>query len=342
MRISATLLGAIAFAVGAAVLAGSPETAEAQKPSIEIPRMRQDFGDVFERAQYEYAFVVRNRGDADLVIEDVKPGCGCTVAKFDKLIKPGQEGKIELVLDGGRVHGEFSKTASVKTNDPDHPELTLTIAGNEIPFLRVEPEGTIYLHGRYDEKVEKSVTLASNEKDFALAIKKVSSNIDDKIAYSVEPGPEKGVFTLHVEKKLDVPPSSAYGNITIETNSENSPETVLQVHVLSKGAISVTPATVNFGVVKFAARGEAADPLSKSVIVLKTDGEFQIKDLIIDNKNFSAKYETMEAGKQYKVEITFVPPSKVQTSQREVGELLINTTDPKEPAVRVHLLARAM
>jgi hypothetical protein len=44
------------------------------KPSIEIPKMKQDFGEVFEREKYEYSFKVFNRGNADLVIEDVKPG----------------------------------------------------------------------------------------------------------------------------------------------------------------------------------------------------------------------------------------------------------------------------
>jgi len=42
------------------------------------------------------------------------------------------------------------------------------------------------------------------------------------------------------------------------------------------------------------------------------------------------------------VEITFQPPLKRSPSQRETGELIINTNDPREPMVRVHLVARAM
>jgi hypothetical protein len=44
------------------------------KPSIEIPEMRHDLGKIFEREKYEYTFTVRNRGNGDLVIEEVKPG----------------------------------------------------------------------------------------------------------------------------------------------------------------------------------------------------------------------------------------------------------------------------
>jgi hypothetical protein len=69
------------------------------------------------------------------------------VAKFDKVIPPGQEGKIQLVVEGAKVHGEFNKSASVETNDPDHPHLTISITGKEIAFVNVTPEGTVYLHG---------------------------------------------------------------------------------------------------------------------------------------------------------------------------------------------------
>lgn len=334
---------ALVLCMGAGTGPGSAQKAAGgSAPSIEIPRMRQDFGEVFERAKYEYAFVVRNRGNADLVIEDVRPGCGCTVAKFDKVIAPGAEGKIELVLDGDRVQGEFAKTAVVKTNDPAHPELTLTIAGTEIPFLKISPEGTIYLHGRYDEAVEKTVTLSSNEKDFALAITGVTSNIDDKISYKVAPGATKGEFVLHVAKKTNVPPSSAYGNVTVKTNSEKSPETVLQVHVMSKGSISVTPQTLNYGAVQFGAKGATGAPVTKTVMILKTDGQFELKDAVVDNKNFTVQIEPVEPGKQYKVNVTFVPPSKNSSGQREVGELVIGTSDPREPSVKVHLVARAI
>jgi len=51
-----------------------PAATGGPKPSIEIPKMKHDFGEVFEREKYEYTFTVRNRGNADLVIEDVKPG----------------------------------------------------------------------------------------------------------------------------------------------------------------------------------------------------------------------------------------------------------------------------
>jgi hypothetical protein len=48
--------------------------ADELQPKIVIPKMRHDFGKVYERETFEYTFVVKNHGKADLVIDDVKPG----------------------------------------------------------------------------------------------------------------------------------------------------------------------------------------------------------------------------------------------------------------------------
>ena len=44
------------------------------RPVIEIPTTSFAFGDLYHQDQYTHAFVVKNRGNADLLIEDVKPG----------------------------------------------------------------------------------------------------------------------------------------------------------------------------------------------------------------------------------------------------------------------------
>jgi len=44
------------------------------QPAIEIPDMTFKLGKVFERPKYDHTFTVRNRGNGDLIIEDVKPG----------------------------------------------------------------------------------------------------------------------------------------------------------------------------------------------------------------------------------------------------------------------------
>jgi Protein of unknown function (DUF1573) len=339
-------LAALSLTLAAPVLAANDDAAKAggARPSIEIPKMKYDFGKIFEQPTYDCSFVVRNVGTAVLVIRGVKPSCGCTAAKFDSLIAPGKEGKIALSVDGTRVHGDFEKSAVVQTNDPDHPELTIEVAGSEVPYVKIIPnETTLYLHGRYGEKVSKDFIVASNDKDLNdFKVTGLSSDIDDKITYSFAPGSQQGDYSVHVEKKTSLPVMTAFGSLVVHTNDPHSPETTLQVHVMTQSSFDVNPTTVNFGQVKFATPNGSAPEVTRSVIVSNTTGKFHIKDVSVSNPNFAAAFEPIGEGQQYRIQVTFKPPVKRQSTQHEAGELVIQTDDSMEPSLRVQLVARAM
>ena len=63
------LLTAVVFAVVAIGVSADDENL----PEIVIEKMRFDMGEVFEAEKYEYKFLVKNTGKADLVIEKVQP-----------------------------------------------------------------------------------------------------------------------------------------------------------------------------------------------------------------------------------------------------------------------------
>lgn len=328
--------------VAGLTIAAGPTRSHAGEPKMEIPETRHDFGRVFERKQYIHEFAVFNRGDADLIINSVRPGCGCTVTNFDRTIEPGRQGKIEFVLDGERVHDQFNKTATVSSNDPVHPTMTIAVEGIEIPYLDIQPAGTVYLHGRYGEHVEREMTVRSNEKDLDFKIVGVTSNLDDKITYTVAPGAEPGAYELSVYKNPNLPTLITYGTLYLHTNSKESPTTPIQVQVITKGSITVSPTAVNFGPVKFAEATGAGQSVTRGVILAKSTGEFRIKDVKLDNPNFTATVEPVTEGTQYRVQVTFKPPLKTLVQQSETGEMIIHTNDAEEPAIRVTVAARAM
>ncbi len=68
-----TLSGGVIFAL-LVTLVLSPAVFAEDQPTIVIEKMRHDFGQVFEQDMYRHAFKVRNEGNANLVIEKVKPG----------------------------------------------------------------------------------------------------------------------------------------------------------------------------------------------------------------------------------------------------------------------------
>ena len=76
-------------------------------PKIEVVPETKDAGVVAKGHVIETTFVVKNNGGSDLIITDARPGCGCTVASFDKVIKPGGEGNTYVwgvMLSGGTLY----------------------------------------------------------------------------------------------------------------------------------------------------------------------------------------------------------------------------------------------
>jgi len=248
---------------------------------------------------------------------------------------------VELEIEGSKVHGEFTKAATVDSNDPERPHLTITVTGTAVPFVNVVPEGTLYMHGRYGEPVGQDLTITSNEKDLDFKVTGVRSNIDDKITYAVENGTTPGEYILKVYKNPKLPTLSTYGSIFVSTNSTKWPETTVQVHVMTKGSITITPSILNYGAVKFTDGNGTGTPSTKAITVTKTSGGFKIKDVTVSNPNYKAVVDPVTPGQQYRVQVTFTPPARKPGKQTESGEMIIHTDDPREPAVRVQLIARS-
>jgi len=112
-------------------------------PKIEISPETKDAGTVAKGQMVEATFVVHNGGGSDLVISDARPSCGCTVASFDKVIKPGQDGKIQSSVDTKSFSGPISKSVLVVSNDPDRPQMNLFIKAMVKPFVDVLPQAFV-------------------------------------------------------------------------------------------------------------------------------------------------------------------------------------------------------
>jgi len=77
----------------------------------------RDFGKIREGDLLAVEFRFRNTGDKPLVIENVRPSCGCTVAEQSKEpIPPGGEGTIKASFNSEGRTGVNHKTLFVTAN----------------------------------------------------------------------------------------------------------------------------------------------------------------------------------------------------------------------------------
>lgn len=86
-------------------------------PEFKFNTLEHDFGNVIEGVKVAYKFKFTNVGGADLIINQVKTSCGCTVSRFPKkAIKPGESNFVEITFDSYMRKGFSHKTATVLAN----------------------------------------------------------------------------------------------------------------------------------------------------------------------------------------------------------------------------------
>jgi hypothetical protein len=105
-----------------------------QGPEITFEKETHDFGQIKEGAQPTYEFKFTNKGDAPLVLTDVKPSCGCTAPTWTREpIMPGKDGFIKVAYNSNGRPGRFHKSVTVTTNQPSGNVKLLYIKGDVLP-----------------------------------------------------------------------------------------------------------------------------------------------------------------------------------------------------------------
>ncbi len=120
------VLAVSVFAVNAFLLAGIAYAADAAVPKIEVTPMTYDFGTISDDVKSPATFIIKNVGKADLIIYEVRPTCGCTVANLtSKKIAPGDTARLDAVYDSHNANGQVHRFINIKSNDPKTQTLSL-------------------------------------------------------------------------------------------------------------------------------------------------------------------------------------------------------------------------
>ncbi len=90
-----------------------------------------DFGKIPQGKPVTHEFEFTNVGSEPIIISDVRPSCGCSVAEFTKTpVKPGETGKVTVKFDAA-VRSPFTKNFVVRSNTKT-PVKTLIIKGEVV------------------------------------------------------------------------------------------------------------------------------------------------------------------------------------------------------------------
>ena len=101
--------------------------------TIAFEEVSYDFGKIKEGEVVKHKFKFTNTGTNDLILENVKPSCGCTALDWPKApIAPGKTGEIEAQFNSAGKSGPQTKYITITLNSAERLER-ITFSGDVIP-----------------------------------------------------------------------------------------------------------------------------------------------------------------------------------------------------------------
>ncbi len=227
------------------------------------------------------------------------------MARFDRAIPPGGEGEVVLTLKTRGYQGNLKKSAMIYSNDPESPQIKLTVSAQVKVPISLEPRGVL-LHGFNDEDITAVMTIEAHD-DQPLILEPVKLSLPNKVAYdlkSIEEGKVYQVIFRNISKKRD----KYSGFLKLKTNYANKPQITVMVFGYIKGSLQLRPETINFGQIGITRlKGQQAGKLiyRRTVMITLNRGDtLKIEKIEINKDIFEAQVQEIQESRRYQIEIT--------------------------------------
>ncbi|MBI3247739.1 MAG: DUF1573 domain-containing protein [Deltaproteobacteria bacterium] len=326
------LLGGASFSFPVEhAVANEPSAAAAPTaPRLVFGEPLFDFGKVEQGALVNHLFRFTNQGEQDLRIESVKTPCGCTAAVISsEVISPGQEGTISATFDTTHFTGESAKSISVYSNDPAQSVITLTLQGEILVEVVVDPAQVYLGRVRRGEELVRSVdVLYDASKPISITKIENSSPFLAVEAQDLEKPGQKGKKLL-VTLKKNVPLGRLSDEIHVTTTSEKRPRVDIPVFGSIEGDLVMAPPQVSFGLVR---NGEGKS--QEISIKNRAANPVHIVEVRSSNADVVATLATIKDGEEYKLTVSAKNDSQ---AGRIEGEVQLMTDHPTEKILSLPL-----
>lgn len=99
-------------------------------PKAVVDSFVHEFGTAVVGKEYSHTFIVRNEGEAPLILRKQGSSCQCTIGDVDqKPIPPGGSAEVTLTWKPDHDEPRFQHYARVGSNDPEHETMRFEIQG---------------------------------------------------------------------------------------------------------------------------------------------------------------------------------------------------------------------
>jgi len=303
------------------------------QPQLEIEHAMFEFGSVVSGQTVSHAFMVRNRGETPLTLEDVSAPCACFHASFDRSVAAGQAGRIEVSIDTSELLGPVFLTARVRSSDPARPVSRVVVKGVVNGPIALLPRDHVDLTTVQGDDMEQIVTLEVNRKRPLEVLRVESSSKTFAPRWeTLTPGRR---YRIVVKANGSEPVGLHRGTLRIHTDDPDQAIIPLECSLLVVSSVVAEPETLFLPTVGQAEARKGLKKESWKVVVRNMRGRsFAIVALTSDLPFVRVWNRIRPDGKSYDVFVE-LQPNEVLLPGRTVGSLHVRTDLPDAQDVKV-------
>lgn len=309
---------------------------------IKFDEAVKDFGRVPDTVDLSHGFKFTNIGTSTLIIQDVKPSCGCTTTALARTTyAPGETGVIDIVWEP-KGHGKQSKTITIRSNSKRTPIVQLRISAEIEPLLKVTPpraEFNLVKRGQTNELI-LTVSCADAELEIT-GVKATTPDLDVTLIAPAKNGQAQVRVSIN-EKRATKGVRRFFPKVLItgraRVNGVGIPvEHTHSVPVLATLYDQLAPEPAFFGLGRVA----PGRRISKEIILTRPSGEpFTITGHALNNPTpetgMTVQVEAIAQG--YKIILTCAPGAYEGPLR---GKVVLETDIPSEPTLGLDMFGVA-
>ena len=312
-------------------------SAEEGKPKIKFDDLIFDFGTTTQVQSVTGKFHYQNDGNGVLEISKPKPSCGCTVAGVDpSTLKPGDRGELAFSLNLSNIRGKSQKRITVPSNDPEKPEVVLTVKVDVVPTFDVRPRNVNLGDFQKGKEITKTVTVKrlDGKKLIISKIEAMHNLVTATIDSSNETADDQSA-SIMISPPLDGEPRRI--NDIIQLYAEDAPNELIKIPVMGRmvGDLSVNPEELSWAILNTEGwDGKLAERFNTRQFVVSATEKGQhleVKNPVSTFNGMTLEVETIEAGETYAVIAKLKNPPKESME----GSITFETNFESQPKVTV-------
>jgi hypothetical protein len=237
------------------------------------------------------------------------------VADYDKVIPPGQEGKISVTLMGSKLaSGLFKKKFTVKTNDPEHSKIILTVTGFIKEVLGVSK--TISVTGFQGENIREEAIITRKTDDNVKILgyhwsdkSKDLKEFQDAVGVKITPIENDTKYKLEIWLKKDLKPKQYLADLYLETDFDKLPEKKITVRLYIMKDVEFHPSQVYMR--EMVIPHGTTKSFDKIVSVIASRGDsLKILDIIPSDETITYNIKEVRPGKAFTCRFQVRPPTE--------------------------------